>query len=283
MSSPPNTFALIIGAMKCGTTSLFYYLSEHPQVAACKHKELNYFVDEQLFAKGLTWYQSMWPGRGDHQIALEASPRYTMLPEQAGVVERIAATKDSNFRFLYIIRHPFKRIESHIVQQLSKGELQRDEVGIRAEHIALSQYAMQLDAYSKAFGRDKVHVVLLEELQQNQQAVLSEVCKFLQIDPNYQFSRIDVVRNSRDTLNLHPVLNQMRHFSLMRPLVKQIPPRFRQFLRGKLSRQDPFLVELSERDRAIALEKLRPDLVRLESEYGVDVQGKWGLSLAARG
>ena len=125
--------------------------------------------------------------------------------------------------------------------------------------------------------------MLLEDLQQNQQAVLSEVCQFLQIDSNFQFSRFDVVRNSRDTLNLHPMLNRLRHFSLMRPLVKQIPPRFRQYLRGKLSRQDPFLVELSEKDWAIALKKLQPDLVRLESEYGVDVQSKWGLSLTGEG
>lgn len=279
MSLPPNNFALIIGAMKCGTTSLFYYLAEHPQVAACKHKELNYFVDDHLFAKGMTWYHSMWHWIGGHQIALEASPRYTMLPEQSGVVERIAGIKDANFRFIYIIRHPFKRIESHITQQLSKGELLRNEVGIRDEHIALSQYSMQLDAYTKTFGRDKVHVLLLEDLQKNQQAVLSEVCNFLQIDPNYRFTRIDVVRNSRDTLNLHPALNQIRHLSLIRPLVKLIPPQLRQHLRGKLARKDPFLIELSDRDKAIALEKLQPDLARLESEYGIDVQRKWGLSL----
>ena len=282
MSSPPNNFALIIGAMKCGTTSLFYYLSEHPQIVACKHKELNYFVEDQNFAKGITWYRSMWPTVGQDQIALEASPRYTMLPEQSGVVGRIADMKGENFRFIYIIRHPFKRIESHIVQQLSKGELLRNEIGIREEHLDLSRYARQLDAYTQVFGRKKVHVVLLEDLQQNQQAVLSQVCHFLQIDPDYPFSRTDVVRNSRETLNLHPWLNQMRHLSLMRPLVKQISPRVRQYLRGKLARKDPFSVNLPEQDWAIALEKLQPDLIRLESEYGVDVQNKWGLSLTEK-
>ena len=277
MNLPLNNFALIIGAMKCGTTSLFYYLSEHPQIAACKHKELNYFVDERIFSKGLSWYHSMWSGKEEHQIALEASPRYTMLPEESGVVERIETTPASSFRFIYIIRHPLKRIESHIVQQLSKGELHRDAIGIREEHIALSQYAMQLDAYTKAFGREQVHVVLLEDLRQDQQAVLSEICHFLKIDPNFQFSRIDVVRNSRETLNLHPLINKIRHLSLIRPLVKLIPPRFRQTLRRNLARQDPFTIELSQEDKAIVLERLLPDLERLESEYGINVQEKWGI------
>lgn len=41
-----NNFAVIIGCMKCGTTSLFYYLSQHPQIAACNPKEPNFFADD---------------------------------------------------------------------------------------------------------------------------------------------------------------------------------------------------------------------------------------------
>ena len=71
----------------------------------------------------------------------------------------------------------------------------------------------------------------------------------------------------------------MRHKSLVKPLVNLIPPRLRQELRPSLSTRNPFDIKLSEKTQTIVLNRLQPDLARLEAEYGVDVQGKWGLSI----
>ena len=51
-----KNFALIIGAMKSGTTSLFYYLTEHPEIAEAKDKEPHFFADDDKFAKGMDNY-----------------------------------------------------------------------------------------------------------------------------------------------------------------------------------------------------------------------------------
>ncbi|PSO62529.1 MAG: hypothetical protein BRC39_05950 [Cyanobacteria bacterium QH_7_48_89] len=276
--SVPNNFALVIGAMKCGTTSLFYYLSEHPQIAECREKESNFFVDDNRFPKGMTWYRSLWQWNDNYRIALEASPNYTMQPVKPNVAERIAQEKkNAEFRFIYIMRNPLARIESHISQDLGHGSL--NEPKILERHLAFSKYAMQLDAFAETFGRDQLCLVLLEDLQRKPEAVLSRVCQFLEVEPNYKFQRLDVIRNSRETSNLYPLLHKLRHRSWMRSLLDLISPRLRQKLRKPLSRKEQYNYKLSEQDRAAALKQLQPDLARLESEYGIDVKGKWGLLL----
>ncbi|NER51570.1 MAG: hypothetical protein F6J92_33995, partial [Symploca sp. SIO1A3] len=131
-----NNFAVIIGAMKCGTTSLFYYLSEHPQITAAKDKEPHFFSYDSNFAKGMSCYQALWDWQPEHLIALEASSTYTMHPKYLDVPERIAQVKDAEFRFIYVMRHPFARIESHIRHLLSGGHQTTAE--INEEHLAAS-------------------------------------------------------------------------------------------------------------------------------------------------
>ena len=70
--------ALIVGAMRSGTTSLFHYLAAHPQVAASADKEPDYFSSDKVFARGPGWYEELFsfdPAR--HTIRLEASTNYS--------------------------------------------------------------------------------------------------------------------------------------------------------------------------------------------------------------
>ena len=168
-------------------------------------------------------------------------------------------------------------IESHVRHLLSEGILEKPE--IIEEHITFSEYARQLDAYAEVFGRERIHLLLLEDLQKNPQAVLRSVCQFLQIDPDYQFQRIDTIRNSKETLNLHPVLRQLYKTSAIKSLGKFISPQLRQKLYKPLSRKSPYQVNLSEQDKAKVFKRLQPELSRLEADYGIKVQNKWDLSL----
>ena len=49
---------IVIGAQKCGTTSLHYYLGVHPDIFMSREKELRYFVEEFNWGKGIDWYRS---------------------------------------------------------------------------------------------------------------------------------------------------------------------------------------------------------------------------------
>ena len=67
---------LVIGAMKAGTTSLFHYLRDHPQVFLPEEKELYFFTEEDNWHRGLEWYRSRFRGAGDAKAVGEASVGY---------------------------------------------------------------------------------------------------------------------------------------------------------------------------------------------------------------
>lgn len=271
-----NNFAVIMGAMKCGTTSLFYYLAEHPEIAPAKDKEPHFFAYKKKYESPIENYYKLWDWEAENTVALEASTTYTMHPKYGDVAARIAAVDDANFKFIYILRHPFKRIESHIRHLISEGF--QNKVEVIEEHLAFTEYARQLDFYRDKFGRDRIYVLLLENLQANPKEELRSICQFLEIDPDYEFQRLDVVRNSKDTLNLHPALRKIYKIPLVKSLGSLISPEIRQKLYQPLSRKQTLEVKLSDEEKAQVLQRLEPDLMRLQDEYGVDIS-KWGLLL----
>lgn len=78
---------IVIGAQICGTTSLHYYLSLHPQVSMSKEKELLFFREEHNWPKGIAWYASHFHGKA--KVHGESSPGYTNYPQFAGVPSRM--------------------------------------------------------------------------------------------------------------------------------------------------------------------------------------------------
>lgn len=124
MNMKIKNFALIIGAMKCGTTSLYNYLAQHPEISACTYKEPSFFSTESNWSKGFEWYYDLWNwDKNRHKIALEASTSYTRIHEYSNAAEKIAAV-DKNFKFIYIMRNPIKRIESHYTYEQALGCLE---------------------------------------------------------------------------------------------------------------------------------------------------------------
>lgn len=275
-----RNFALIVGAMKCGTTSLFYYLSEHPEIAEAKNKEPHFFSYDCNLSTGMVGYQSLWNWNPEHTIALEASTTYTMQPKYPNVAEKIvkmAKEENANFRFIYIMRHPFYRIESHIRHLLSEKII--DAPKIIEEHINFSEYVMQIKAYEDLFGKDKIHLMLLEDLQQNPHSELRRICEFLGINPDYEFQRVNVVRNSQGTLNLHPTLRAIYKVPLVKSIGSLISPDLRQKLYKPLARKDAYQVKLSEQEKSYIVARLHSNLVALQTDYGIDVVSKWNLPI----
>lgn len=69
---------IIIGAMKCGTTSLHSYLSLHPEIKMSRQKELDFFVDRYNWHRRIDWYQSQFKGKA--KIYGKSSPNYSKYP-----------------------------------------------------------------------------------------------------------------------------------------------------------------------------------------------------------
>jgi sulfotransferase family protein len=171
-------FGIIIGAMKAGTTAAFQALGQHPEVALAREKELNFFVSDDAFSKGLSDYEAQWNWDDSrHQIAVEASPRLTMVPEYSGAAARIAST-DREMRFVYFVRDPISRIQSHYMMYAAT-ELPITPLSQGVDELALacSSYHFQISEYTRLLSRDRILVLTYEQLVERTQWTLEQVCR----------------------------------------------------------------------------------------------------------
>ena len=281
-TNKPNNFGLIVGAMKCGTTSLFQCLSQHPQISRSREKEPGFFAFDETWEKGLDWYLDLWkwdPSR--HRIALEASTHYTKRPARPNVPERIASITGAQFRFVYMMRNPISRIESEVRHGLHEGWAKSLDHGISEFAISLSRYAFQLDAFMRFFPREHFFLVILEEFQKNPETILEKIFEFLQLDESFESAGANEIyhegRNQRAYTPLVAAALKSRAAALVGRSL--IPRPVRQKLRRRLGREVKGRYRLTEAERALVVERLRTDLERLSGVYGVNVEHHWGISL----
>jgi hypothetical protein len=264
--------------MKCGTTSLFNYLAPHPEVAPCRTKEPNYFSSDDFRPGDPQSYFSLWDWEpGVHKIAIEASVNYTKIPTNPNCAERIAQFSDLDFRFIYCMRNPIDRIESHVYHGLYAGWTKPIEAGISDHALNVSRYAMQLDAYVERFGRERISLLVLEEFQKTPAEELRRVCEFLEIDPNFQFTDHRSHNPASDHYIERPFWNRIRNVDSLRRLSHLIPAKLRRSILQSTGRKLDVRHQLTPSERAEIAEALHGDLLRLKSDYGIDAAATWGI------
>jgi hypothetical protein len=197
MERLPNL--LVIGAMKCGTSSLHRYLGLHPEIAMSETKELNFFLpadapeadrgpaellaERSTAARGIDWYEGRFepaPVRGESSVAYS-------FPWFGGVAAAIAGALGSP-RLIYLVRDPIERMLSHRDQFASRdrrplGEALTDPAG---PYLQASSYATALAPYLERFDRDSLLILDQARLRAEREAALTEVFSFLGVDPAFR-------------------------------------------------------------------------------------------------
>jgi hypothetical protein len=185
--SPHPTF-LVIGAMKAGTTSLYHYLRDHPQVFMPKIKELDFFAVEEAWSRGPEWYRRQFAGASPEALAIgEASTAYTKFPHYPFVPERIARAVPEA-KLIYVVRDPIQRIYSHYRHRVAVGaERAPIERAVLEEpiYVDYSRYALQLEQYLPHFPREQLLVVTSEALRKDRHATVRSVYGFLGVDAGF--------------------------------------------------------------------------------------------------
>lgn len=290
MNHKIEDFVVIVGAMKSGTTSLFNYLAQHPEIAVPHTKELNFFSDQTNFAQGYSHYLDSWDwNENSHKYALESSPWYTRITypnnmNAAANIAKMQADLGSKFKFIYIMRDPIDRIESQYNHALVWHE--HENIGdptaevLDSEALDTSKYAMQIKEYYQRFPSSDILLLKFEDLTENPNKVLHQICVFLSIDPNYSFESLGKVYNSRGSRKViiipgWPRLKKTRVFSLISentPLkIKEV---FRAIFRKKTKVKTN--IKLSNAQKKYAKQELERDLTELKDNYKVDINS-WGL------
>jgi hypothetical protein len=184
---------IIIGGLKCGTTSIHHYLGLHPEINMSKPKELNFFVEELNWDLGLDWYEGRFDGR--FPVRGESSPHYTNMPYFEGVPERIQRHVPEA-KLIYMVRDPISRILSHWRHAVGAGYETRpmEEAIARPDqtYVTRSRYWMQLQPYLELFDREQIEIISQEELQSDREGTMRRAFGFAGVDDGFyseQFSR----------------------------------------------------------------------------------------------
>jgi len=178
-----DQYLMIIGAMKAGTTTLFHYLSQHKEICAAKVKEPEYFSSFYKNKKlEVTNYEDLWdfdPTR--HCFAIEASTGYSK-PKDLDVPQRIC-DYGLRPRFIYILRDPFERIESHFnfERRSLRKQVKNTEI-LKEGLIQTSNYARFVDSYVSKFGRESIHLVDFVDMSEKPLKTVNNILRFLGLD-----------------------------------------------------------------------------------------------------
>jgi hypothetical protein len=196
--------AVILGAQKSGTSSLHYYLVQHPQVIAPLRKEVHYF--DVGYRRGEAWYRAHFGRRGEPGLNLDSSPYYLFHP---AVPARLHALLPQA-RLVVLLRDPVRRAYSQYWHERDKGRETLDfEDAIAAEparlgdaevalaegrversaahqhfsYLARGRYAEQLERWFVLFPRGQFLVLRFEDLARDPLAVLNRTLEFLGLPP----------------------------------------------------------------------------------------------------
>lgn len=174
----PNV--VVIGAMKCGTTSLHAFLAQHPDVCGSEPKEINYFSGENA-DKPLAWYKAHFdPSK---PVRVESSQNYSKAhyPFYTGAPARMADVIP-DAKLIYLVRDPIERYRSHIVENFigsTPDELRWIEESNHRVKTGLYHY--QLSAFLEYYDLDRIKVIDLADLSRDPLTTMNDVFAFLDL------------------------------------------------------------------------------------------------------
>lgn len=176
---------MIIGAMKAATSSLHDQLAALDGVFMSTPKELYFFSDDPVFARGLGWYSAHFDDAEADDLCGESTTHYTKLPTHPRTVERIRAAVPEA-RFIYVMRHPIDRLISQYTHMWLERETTADFSaavdGAVPEMVDYSRYAMQLRPYFETFGAERVLPVFVSALRADPDGALQSVVDHIGLD-----------------------------------------------------------------------------------------------------
>jgi len=280
---------LLIGAAKAGTSSVFAYLGQHPEVFISPAKEPNYFalagqevryagpgdsIVNQTSITGRDGYEALFKSARRGMAIGEASTLYLYMPTAADAIRR----EIPDVKLLVILRDPAERAYSSYLHMRRDGRepldsfeaaLGQEETRIRAnwEHLwhysRLGFYHAQLQRYYDRFPHAQIRVWLYDELEREPHRVLREVFAFLGVDPTFvpDMSVKHKVAGTPRSKALHAVLTRPNP---AKTLAKQLLP---SDVRGRL------YGSLMQKNIISRRERLRPEVrLTLQAQYRGDVE-----------
>jgi hypothetical protein len=226
----PNFF--IVGAPRCGTTSVYEYLWQHPEVYVSVHKEPQFFGSDLTTLAGAireeALYLELFAGAGDRPRVGEASVWYLQSRRAASEIREFSP----DARIIILVREPVQMIHSlHSLYTRSGNEdLPTLEEAVAAEperregrrmpptayfpegliYTDVARHAEKVARYLEVFGRGNVHCILFDDLVRDTAGVYRKTLEFLEIDPAFE-AELEPKKSAQRARMLG--IRQLRHTS----------------------------------------------------------------------
>lgn len=272
-SIPLDSYMIIIGAMKSGTSSLFKILSEHPSISSSKVKEPEYFSVNQNHGIEVENYEDLFSFNPlVHVKCLEASTGYTKFPTEIDVAKRMKEYGIDPI-FIYTVRNPIKRIESqynYTCRNASpENKIEREMLNFEA--INISMYYNQLREYLKVYpDKDKYFIADFDDLKSNPNSLANRIFMWAGLEP------YDIKNKKPRNVTPKPTKIEEILDSYSIDWDNVMPRKVRARLRGIIQKFDVTATEeVSKKEEEKLMKWLKYDALRLKREFNFPVE-KWG-------
>lgn len=292
----PNFY--ILGAAKSGTTTLYHYLNQHPQVFMSPIKETNFFAfqGEKPTFKGvkvnkstvsyqqeiitdLSLYRQQFSAVNKEIAIGESCPSYLYIPKAAENIKR----HTPQAKLIVILRNPIERAYSNFLHNIRDRSEYYDDFseGIEAEsgrindgwwwgfhYVRVGLYYEQVKRYFDLFDRSQVKVYLFDQLKNNEQLLLNDICQFLEIEYQVSFDNSKLEKHNSTGVPVNQFLdNLIKDSSLLKKAYQTIVrnKKIRKNITNSINRFNPLVKP--DLDREIKDELLplfREDILKLQ-------------------
>jgi hypothetical protein len=275
----PNFF--MVGAPRCATTTMYTYLKQHPEIFLSLLKEPIYFgsdlTRQPLAVSDPAEYMSLFDAAGNAPVIGEGSVFYILSRRAPDEIDEFSQAA----RILIMLRNPVDMMHSLHALYLRTGneDLAEFASAIEAEpgraagarlparcyfpeglqYRAAARYAVPVERFLRVFGRERIHVLIFDDLVRDTAREYRRVLEFLDVDPDHR-AEFDVDKAAAQIRPL--ILQQMRSAS---PAVRRKLKTGRDAHRGPRNR--PVTPEL----RARLCAELLPDVERLSAALDRDL------------
>lgn len=297
MGTLPNF--LIVGAAKCGTSSLANYIDQHPEIYISKPKEPRFITSqftkfplqgpsanrlESWYVKTYKDYVALFKGAKDEKAIGEASVDNLFFYKKAiPLIKKYLGEP----KIIIVLRHPAKRAfsaYSHMMRDQRETFSFEDAIQMQEErrknnweflysYIDASKYFQQVKAYQENFN--ETLVILTEDLYKNPTETFREVFSFLGVDPSFQVDQTikhnkSGIPKSRTIHNFFKKDNKLR--LALQPLTRLfIPPNLRKVLSYRIQSHNLEKIDMDPNTSEELVELFRDDIIKLQNIVDKDL------------
>jgi hypothetical protein len=296
---------IMIGAAKCGSTSLYNYLRQHPDVYMCPKEDANFFALEggvvslympplgekigRKWVQTLEEYGSLFEAASGQRAIGESSNIYLNISRSAERIQHYCPEA----RIMAILRNPVDRAFSNFLHLLGMGlephadfadALKAEEERVRAGwhpmwfYKQTGCYHTMLQPYFERFDKSRIRIFLYDDLSRNPISLVQSVFDFLEVDKSFRPDVSEVHKSTGVPGNksLHRFLTERNP---LKTFVKSlVPDRFRRSYRSKVAKKlvQRNLVKptLDANLRKQLVGEFREEVLRLQELIGRDL-GQW--------